>query len=49
MTEPAPAPPDAEFLRRRRGRNIAMLVLLLALSALFFAISIVKMIKPEAG
>lgn len=32
-----------EMVRRRRGRNIAMLVVLLALCALFFAITIVKM------
>lgn len=31
--------------RRRRGRNIAMLVVLIALSLLFYAISIVKMAK----
>jgi hypothetical protein len=33
----------AEFRRRQKGRNIAMLVVLIALSALFFAITIVKM------
>jgi hypothetical protein len=33
----------AEFRRRQRGRNIAMLVVLIGLSALFFAITIVKM------
>ena len=33
----------AEFHRRRRGRNIAMLLVLAALAALFFAITIVKM------
>ena len=32
-----------EFRRRQKGRNIAMLAVLLALSALFFAITIVKM------
>jgi hypothetical protein len=32
-----------EMARRRRGRNIAMLVLLLALCVLFFAITIAKM------
>jgi hypothetical protein len=31
--------------RRRRGRNIAMLIVLIALSLLFYAISIVKMAK----
>jgi hypothetical protein len=34
----------AEFRRRQKGRNIALLVVLIALSALFFAITIVKMI-----
>ncbi len=34
----------AEFRRRQKGRNIALLVVLMALSALFFAITIVKMI-----
>jgi hypothetical protein len=32
-----------EMGRRRRGRNIAMLVCLLALCALFYAIAIVKL------
>jgi hypothetical protein len=31
--------------RRRRGRNIAMLIVLIALSLLFYAVSIVKMTK----
>jgi hypothetical protein len=34
----------AEFRRRQKGRNIAMLAVLIGLSALFFAITIVKMI-----
>jgi hypothetical protein len=33
----------AELRRRQRGRNIAMLLVLIGLSALFFAITIVKM------
>lgn len=33
----------AEFVRKRRGRNIALLVVLAALAALFYAISIVKL------
>jgi len=33
----------AEFRRRQKGRNIAMLLVLVGLSALFFAITIVKM------
>jgi len=32
-------------MRRRRARNWAMLVVLLALSVLFYAITIVKMTK----
>lgn len=35
----------AEFKRRRRGRNVALLVVLLALAALFYAITLVKMTK----
>jgi hypothetical protein len=34
----------AEFRRRQKGRNIAILMVLIALSVLFFAITIVKMI-----
>ncbi len=33
----------AEFRRRQKGRNIAMLTVLIALSVLFFAITIVKL------
>jgi hypothetical protein len=33
----------AEFRRRQKGRNIAMLLVLVGLAALFFAITIVKM------
>lgn len=33
----------AEFRRRQKGRNIAMLLVLIGLSVLFFAITIVKM------
>ncbi len=32
-----------EFRRRRRGRNLAMLIALLALVALFYVITLVKM------
>jgi hypothetical protein len=35
----------AEFRRRQKGRNIAMLLVLIALATLFFAITIVKMTK----
>ncbi|HLJ05700.1 MAG TPA: hypothetical protein VKT26_05485 [Acetobacteraceae bacterium] len=34
---------DPDDLRRRRARNWAVLIVLLALSALFYAITIVKM------
>ena len=34
----------AEFRRRQKGRNIAILLVLIALSVLFFAVTIVKMI-----
>jgi hypothetical protein len=33
----------AEFRRRQRGRNIAMMLVLTGLSVLFFAITIVKL------
>jgi len=33
----------AEFRRRQKARNIAILVVLIGLSVLFFAITIVKM------
>jgi hypothetical protein len=36
---------DPEDIRRRRVRNWAMLIVLFALSALFYAITIVKMTK----
>lgn len=46
-TPPPPSAPvepsDQELRRRRRGRNIAMLVALLAMSGLFYAIAIVKL------
>jgi hypothetical protein len=34
---------EKELARRRRGRNIALLVALLAVAALFYAIAMVKM------
>jgi len=33
----------AEFRRRQKGRNIAMLLVLIGVSVLFFAITVVKM------
>jgi hypothetical protein len=42
--DPHPArEPVNEVLRRRRGRSWAILIVLLALAALFYAITIVKM------
>ncbi len=38
-----------EFARRRRGRNIAMLIALLVISGLFYAVSIVKLTRPDLG
>jgi hypothetical protein len=39
---------DSEALaRRRRGRNIAMLIALLAISALFYLITLVKLRSPD--
>jgi hypothetical protein len=53
MNEPPPKPltpeESAALARRRRGRNIAMLIALLALSALFYAIAIVKLGSPDLG
>lgn len=42
-----PNPPTTaeELRRRRRGRNIAIMLVLLGLCALFYAITIVKMMK----
>ncbi len=42
MAWSAEMPRDDDFLRRRRGRNIAMLVVLAALSALFYVVAMVK-------
>ena len=48
ITSLAEIPPDlllddATLKRRRRGRNIAMLIVLVGLSVLFYAIAMVKM------
>ncbi len=44
---PRLSPADAALLvRRQRGRNLAMLVALVCLAALFFAITIVKFKAP---
>ena len=43
---PRPTPREAEEMRRRqRGRNIALIVVLAALCALFYAIAMVKLAK----
>lgn len=39
---PLSAAEAAELRRRQRGRNVAVLIALVALAALFYAISIVK-------
>ena len=49
MAELPPRPTDAEALelrRRRRGRNWAIIAVLFGLAGLFYAITIVKMMKP---
>jgi hypothetical protein len=41
---PRPTPAEAALLiRRQRGRNIAMMVALFCVAALFFAITLVKL------
>lgn len=45
---PRPTPEQAaEIVRRRRGRNIAMIIVLLALVLLFYAITVVKFLHHE--
>ncbi len=52
-TEPALPPlslaESAAIARRRRGRNIAMLVVLAGIAVLFYAIAMVKLAKPDLG
>lgn len=47
MSESFPPRPNAiqaaELVRRQRGRNMALLLVLAALAALFFAITLVKL------
>ena len=45
MPEPLAPPVRDEVARRRRGRNLAVLIVLVALCLLFYAITIVKMTK----
>jgi hypothetical protein len=40
---------SAAIGRRRRGRNIAMLIVLIAIAVLFYAIAVVKLAKPGLG
>jgi hypothetical protein len=43
-------PAESQLLaRRRRGRNIAMLIVLLSIAALFYAVAIVKLARPDLG
>ena len=37
--------PSAEFWKRRRGKNVAIALTIAGLCALFYAITIVKMVK----
>jgi len=45
MAPTDPKHEDAAFKRKQRARNIALLVVLLALVALFYAITIAKLSK----
>jgi hypothetical protein len=47
MTPSDPRPPadDSAFKRRQRARNIALMVVLLALVALFYALTIAKLTR----
>ncbi len=40
---------SAAIARRRRGRNIAMLIVLAGIAVLFYAIAMVKIVKPDLG
>jgi|GEM_PF-1368111 len=49
MPEFPPRPTETEaaaLRRRRRGRNLAIVFTLVGLSLLFYAVTIVKMMKP---
>jgi hypothetical protein len=46
---PTEAQSGADLRRRRRGRNLALLVALLAMSGLFYAIALVKLGKHAAN
>jgi ferric-dicitrate binding protein FerR (iron transport regulator) len=49
VEETRPSPPAAAPERRRRGRNIALLVVLLGVAVLFYVIALVKLAKPHLG
>ena len=36
-----------ELIKRRRGRNVALLVVLLALAGVFYVLAMVKLSKPS--
>ena len=48
---PPPMPPAQarEFTRRRRGRNVAIMVALVVLCLMFYAIAMVKLAHPGGG
>jgi hypothetical protein len=48
MMAPLDRAESAALAKRRRGRNIALLVVLLGVAALFYAIAMVKMAKGGA-
>jgi len=47
MTDNLSAEDSKALARRRRGRNIAMLIALLAISAVFYLIALVKLHSPD--
>ena len=40
---------SAAIARRRRGRNIALLIVLAGIAVLFYAIAMVKIVRPDLG
>jgi len=40
---------SAAIARRRRGRNIALLIVLVGVAVLFYAIAVVKLARPDLG
>ena len=43
MSAPAPTERAADFVRRRRGRNLALLAALLLLAVAFFALTLASL------